>query len=153
MPYAVKDKGVVMVGFTQLNQALSRISGRGNFGLDYELQRRLRLIGNMIASAAPGFVTHRTGRHGDPSVPRLEDSVRVSVTSRTASVYSIAVHGGVQNVGGGPHAGWAARGPHVRKDRASGWMNKAVASKEQLVEEQLEGLLDWVVDEFYRDKG
>lgn len=151
MASVVRDQGVVLRGFAELNAALTRIEGgRGNFGVEHELQRRLRTIGEEVAKAAPQFVTHRTGRHGDPGVPRLEDSVQVSVGARSASVYSTAEHGGVQNVGGGPHAGWAARGPHIKAQNASHWMNRAVASKREFVQAELDGLLDWVEAEFER---
>jgi hypothetical protein len=149
MAYKVQDQGVAMVGFTQINQALQRIAGgRANFGIEYELQRRLRTIGETVAKAAPGNITHKTGRHGDDSGGRLEDSVKVSVTTRSASVYSTSVYGGVQNVGGGPHAGWKARGPHVKRASASQWMNKTVNSQKAFVEAELDGLLDWLVHEF-----
>ncbi len=151
MAYAVRDQGVILHGFAELNDALARIEGgKGNFGVEYELQRRLRIIGETVAKAAPQFVTHKTGRHGDPAIPRLEDSVRVSVTKRSASVYSIAEHGGVQNVGGGPHAGWPARGPHVKAADASHWMSRAVASKREFVDAEMDGLLDWLEAEFER---
>jgi hypothetical protein len=151
MAFTVKDQGIAMVGFTQLNAALQRIGGgKGDFGLAYELQRRLAVVGETVAKAAPGFVTHRTGRHGDPSEPMLEESVKVSVTMNSASVYSSAIYGGVANVGGGPHAGWAARGPHVQKANASHWMSRAVASERGFVDSELNGLLDWLVVEFER---
>ena len=103
-----------MAGFTELTSALRRVSGgRGNFGLDYELQRRLRVIGETVAKAAPGFVTHRTGA----GTGALEGLVRVSVTGKAASVYSTSVYGGAQQYGAGPKAGWSARGPHIRRDR------------------------------------
>jgi hypothetical protein len=74
--------------------------------------------------------------------------VKVSVTSRSASVYSTSAYGGIQNSGGGPHAGWAARGPHIRADKASHWMTKAVAGNSDFVTEELDGLLDWLIDEW-----
>jgi|SRR6185437_9203551 len=146
--YAVADQGVAVHGFTELNAALRRIEGgRGNFGLQYELQQRLREMGEAVARAAPQFVTHDT-KNARPGKPRLEDSVKVSVTARSASVYSTAPHGGVQNVGGGPKAGWAARGPHVKAAKASHWMNRAVASNAAVIEAEMEELLDFIVREF-----
>jgi hypothetical protein len=142
------QSAVPVRGFEGVSAALLRIEGRGDFGIEYEMHRQLRAIGEHVAAAAPGFVTHKTGRHPDPENPRLEDSVRVSVTQRSASVYSTALHGGVQNFGGGPHAGWAARGPHVRKDRASRWMTRAVESQEAYVRESTEKVLDWVISEW-----
>jgi hypothetical protein len=146
----LQGQGVILHGFVELERALERIDGPGNFGLDYELNRRLRTVGESIARVAPNFVTHATGRHGDTDQPRLEDSVGVSVTKRRASVFSRAVYGGAQQFGAGPHAGWAARGPHIRQDRASKWMSKAVNSQREFISEELDGLLDWLVKEFER---
>lgn len=147
----VRDKGIAMSGFKELGDALARIGGgRGNYGLEYEMRRRLRIVGEKVGGVARQFVTHTTGRHGDPDVPRLEDDVRVSVTRNSASVFTTAPHGGVQNQGGGPKAGWSHRGPHVRRDRASGWLNKAVESQQEFVAVEMDGLLDWVESEFMR---
>jgi hypothetical protein len=153
MPYAVRDQGIAMRGFAALNQALTQMQAKADFGLEYEMQRRLRMIGEVVAKAAPGNVTHATGRHGDPSNPTLEESVRVSVTARQGSVYSTALHGGVQNVGGGPHAGWGARGPHVQRSEASGWMNKAVGKNSAYVQAQMEELINWLLFELNADRG
>lgn len=147
MAFAVRDQGIAMHGFAELNRALQRIDGgRSNFGIEYELQKRLRTIGETIAKTAPRFITHKTGRGNG----ELEGSVKVSVTTKTASVYSTSVYGGAQNTGAGPKAGWAARGPHIRKDKASKWMNKAVASQREFVKEEMDSLLEWLVTEFHR---
>jgi hypothetical protein len=148
---AVQGKGVIIHGLTELNHALERIDGPGNFGLDYELSRRLRNIGESVARVASGNVTHRTGRHGDASQPRLEDTIKVSVTKRRASVYSTSIYGGAQQFGAGPKAGWANRGPHIRADRASKFMSKAVASQRDFIAEEADGLLDWLAKEIDRD--
>jgi hypothetical protein len=144
--FKVQDQGIAMAGFKELNDALHRIGSRGDFGVEYEMQRRLRAIGEKVASVAPTFVTHRTQSRAGGE--RLEDSVKVSVTKTQASVFSTAVHAGVQNSGGGPKAGWAARGPHVRAANASHWMNEAVNSQREFVAEEMDGLVDWVVNEF-----
>ena len=143
--YAVRNQGIAMAGFTQLQRALLRIAGVGDYGLAYELRRRLALIGETVAEAAPQYVTHKTGRHGNPDEPRLEDSVRVNVTTNMASVYSTAIHGGVQNVGG--QVGRKRRTLLKRAD-VSQWMNKAVNAEKPYVEEELEGVIDWLVHEF-----
>src|SRR5438105_12415127 len=99
MAYRVADQGAVMHGFAELNRALRRIEGgASNFGVEYELQKRLRTIGEKVAQSAPQFVTHRTGRGSG----ELERSVKVSVTARSASGYSTSAYGGAQNVGAGP---------------------------------------------------
>jgi hypothetical protein len=147
---AVQDQGIVLRGFTDLQRALADLGGRGEFGLDYELSRRLRTVGEKVGRDAAGYVTHRTGRHGDPGDPRLEDSVKVAVGRRAASVYSTAVYGGAQNYGAGPKAGWGARGPHIKRADASRWMTRAVDANEAFVAAEMDGLCDWIVREFER---
>jgi hypothetical protein len=147
MAFAVRDQGIAMNGFTELNRALQRIDGgRGNFGIEYELQHRLRVVGETVAKAAPQFVTHKTGHE----TGELEGSVKVSVTTKSASVYSTSVYGGAQNSGAAPKAGWKARGPHIQRKNASKWMSRAVASEREFVKEEMDGLLDWLVEEFNR---
>jgi phage gpG-like protein len=146
MAYAVRDQGLAMVGFQQLNAALQRIGGgRADYGLAYELQRRLRIVGDTIARSAPSFITHRTGRHGDVANPTLEESVRTSVTQRSASVYSTALHGGVQNVGGKVGRNHATI---LKRAEVSRWMIQAVTTNRAFVEGELDGLLDWLTAEF-----
>ena len=48
----------------------------------------------------------------------------------------------------GPKAGWAARGPHIKRADASKWMIRAVAANEAFVGAEYESLLDWVMREF-----
>ena len=147
MAFAVRDRAVQMQGFTELNRALQRIEGsRGNFGIEYELQHRLRVVGETVAKAAPQFVTHKTG----PGTGALEGSVKVSVTTKAAAVYSTSVYGGAQNSGAGPKAGWKARGPHIQRKNASKWMTRAVESQKAFTEAEMDGLTQWVVDEFNR---
>lgn len=144
-----QGSGVIVHGLVELNEALRRIDGPSNFGLDYEMNRRLRNVGESIAHVAPSFVTHTTGRgSGDD---RIEGSLGVSVTKRRASVFSRSAHGGAQQFGAGPKAGWAARGPHIRQDRASKWMSKAIASQREQIEAEMDGLLDWLAREIDRN--
>lgn len=148
MAFTIRDQGLAVQGFSELQRALAVMGGRGEFGLDYELKRRLTTIARKVAATAPRFVTHTTGRHGDPNEPRLEDSVRTRVGRASVSVYSSAVYGGAQNYGAGPKAGWAARGPHIRRDRASRWMSKGLEAELPAVRAETEGLVDWLVREF-----
>lgn len=144
----VVDQGIVVRGLPELQKAFQRIDPSSNFGMEYELQRRLRNIGEHVAMAAPPFITHNTARHGDPGLPKLAETVRVSVTAKRASVYSTSPYAPVQNFGGGPKAGWAAKGPHIRRDRASKWLNKAVASERAYVDSEFDGVLDWIEREW-----
>lgn len=143
MAYSVRDQGLVLHGFQQLQNALTRIESKSDFGLEYELQRRLKLIGEKVAETAPAFVSHKTGRHGEGVT--LEDSVQVSVTKRMASVYSQSVYGGVQQSGGRVGRNHATL---LKRSDVSQWMGKAVASERENVREELDGLLDWLVAEF-----
>lgn len=145
------SQAILMSGFVELQRSLETISSKSDFGIEYELQRRLRRIGDKVARDAPAFVTHATGRHGEGM--RLEESVRVSVTKHLAMVYSESVYGGVQNFGGGPKAGWAARGPHVRRVNASKWMTRAVQANREYVAGELDGVLDFVKREFEHEAG
>lgn len=142
--YVVRDQGVALAGFGSLARTLRQIEGAGNYGVEYELRRRLGEIGVKVGESAKQFITHKTGR-GDGA---LEDSVRVAVTQRAASVYSTSPYGGAQNVGAYPKAGRGARGPHIQARNASRWMNRGVASERAFIEEETEGLLDWLVREF-----
>lgn len=142
--YAVRDQGIVLHGFAQLQEALRRIEGVGDFGLAYEVQAQMRRIGEKIAKDAPGFVTHKTGRHSDPNQPRLEESVKVSTTLRSASVYSTAIYGGVQNVGGR-----VGHGAIVKRADVSHWMERAVATNQKYVQAEVEALLDRLLKEFH----
>lgn len=154
MAYAVRDQGIAMHGFTALQQALLSIQERADYGMAYELQARLRLLGEKIAKDAPGFVTHYSGHRGpypkEPDNPRLGESVRVNVTTRAASIYSTAMHGGVQNVGGQVGRGRSAL---IERAKASHWMSKAVSTNYAFLQMEIEGLLDWVVREFQIDYG
>jgi hypothetical protein len=69
------------------------------------------------------------------SNPTLEESVKVSVPTRSASVYSGALHGGAQNVGGKVGRNHATL---LNRSDVSGWMIKAVSSNTALVEAELE---------------
>lgn len=143
------DQGVAVSGFTGLNAALKRIEGgAGNFGVQYELQRRLRVVGEKVGRAAEAFITHKYGPSSDDP---LEGSVNVSVTQTRAAVFSNSAHGGAQNSGAYPKAGKDARGPHIQARNASKWMNKGVASEREFVAAEMDGLLDWVVTEFEID--
>lgn len=144
MALSVKDQGILMVGFTQLQAALGRIESKADFGLEYELQRRLRVVGEKVAKVAPQFVTHKTGRTNSNG-ERLEDSVKVSVTTRSASVFSSSIYGGAQNVGGKVGRN---RATLLKRSDASHWMDKAVASEREFVQAEMEGLVDWLLAEF-----
>lgn len=140
--YAIRDAGVAVQGFDQLQRALRRIEG----GIAPELRVKLKAIGEHVKEVAEGNVSHKSGeRHGDDSQPKLEDSVKVSATLKSASIYSTAVHGGAINVGAWTTTG---RGPHISRGTAQHWMDRAVRSEESFVEREVNALLDWLLTTF-----
>lgn len=145
--YRIQDAGIAVRGWDGLTRVLHNLSSKGEFGIEYELQRRLRIVGEKNAKAAERFITHKYGSSTDDP---LEGSTRVSVTRNRAAVYSASAHGGVQNVGGGPKAGWGARGPHVQARNASRWVIKGVNAEREWTQAEMEGLCDWIVLEFER---
>jgi phage gpG-like protein len=149
MAKVVKGQAIIVNGLPELQKAFERIGGgKANFGIEYELQHRLRNIGEHVAVAAEGFITHKTGRHGDPTLPRLEDTLGTSVTAKRATVFSTSPYARVQQFGGGPKAGWTRRGPHVQARNASRFLTKAVASEHAYVEQETDAVLDWIVKEW-----
>jgi hypothetical protein len=145
--YRTVDAGVAVRGWKELTRTLHQLSSKADFGIEYELQRRLRVIGEKNAKAAERFITHK---YGHTKTDPLEGSMRVSVTQNRAAVFSTSAHGGVQNVGGGPAAGWAARGPHVKRANASKFAIRGVQAEREWTQAEMEGLCDWIVEEFER---
>ena len=132
-------QGMRQEGFREFYDTVKKLGGdAGDFGVEYELKRKLRAIGEGVAKTAPSFVTHRYKDSG-----ALEGSVKVSSGRAGVSVYSTSVYGGVQNVGG-----WSkGRGPHVSRGNASRWMLRAVESSEPVIEKELTELVHWVTRE------
>ena len=141
MAFKTRDAGIAVRGLGEIQRALKSIDD----GTYPELRARLKAIGVEIAHAAPGFVRHKTNRHS--GIPRIEDSVRVSLNRNSASIYSIAPHGGVQNVGGRIGRNHATI---IKRSDASHYMDKAVASKRGFVEAEFDAVLDWIEQEFGR---
>lgn len=137
----VGETGVVISGFAQLQRALRRVGD----GIQPELRTRIKKIGDHVKDVAEANVEHKTGRHSGS--PTIEAGLKVSVQQRGASVYTTAPHGGVQNVGGMVEG----RGPHVKRASASHYMDRAVTTSEAFVEQETEGLLDWLETTFAED--
>ncbi len=108
-------------------------------GTARELTARIRAVGEVVKKAAQERAPVGPGHPGEPG--RLHDSIKVSTMLKSASVYSTAVYGGVQNVGGRVGRNHATL---LRRDMVSGYMNKAVAASEAYVEGEMLGLLDWL---------
>src|SRR4051794_20277371 len=75
---------VVVRGLTETRRALKRTEAT----IDTELRGELRTIAREVADKGKANISHRTGRHGDPRLPHLDRTLRVSVTQKQASVYS-----------------------------------------------------------------
>lgn len=134
----IRDEGIAVSGFSEIQKALATIDK----GIQRELTKRLRKVGHGVALTAGRNVTSRTGRH---SGQRIERSIKVAVNRNSASVYSTAPQGGVQNVGGrvGRH-----HATLIKRSDVSQYMTKAVSSSRDEVTQDLEGLLDWLTEEF-----
>lgn len=137
MAYRNQDYAVQFSGFAQLSRALRRIED----GTYDELRKRLHDIGDRVALVAAGNAPR--GVTGE-----LQHSMKTSVTLNGASVYSSSIYGGAQNYGAWTQHG---RGPHIRRDRASHYMDKAVAATAGYVEAEMEAVLDWLTTVFEED--
>jgi hypothetical protein len=135
----IRDEGVVVEGFAALQRVLKQIES----GAHPELKKRLKVIGDHVAKTARGNVSHKTGRHFGS--PRIESSIKVSVTARGASVYSTAPHGGVQNVGGRVGRSHLTV---IKRAEVSGYMTKAVQSDREFVQHETEALVQWLLRTF-----
>lgn len=124
---------VLLQGFDSLQRALGRVEG----GVQDELRQKIRAIGEKVALVAASNAPRRTGE--------LQTSIRVSVASRAASVYSTAIYGGAQNVGAWTGHG---RGPHIRRARASHYMDRAVKELAPWVETEMAAVLGWLETTF-----
>jgi hypothetical protein len=133
---------VAVQGFDQLQRALRRIED----GTAPELKQRMKLIGEHVREVARGNITHKTGRH-DPHVPRLEDSLKVSVTMRGASIYSTSEAGGAQNVGGRVGRNHATI---LKRADASHYMDNAVKSETAYVQKEVNEVINWLLVEFQK---
>lgn len=133
---ATRGDAIVIEGFSQLQQALGRIEN----GVQPELRRRLKAIGDKVALVAAGNAPRITGE--------LQHSLKTSVTNSSASIYSTAVYGGAQNFGAWTKNG---RGPHISRARASHYMDRAVTELSAWVEQETNGVLDWLLTTFEED--
>src|SRR6266567_2928258 len=130
---AVGNDAIVVDGFAELQRAL-RLT---EFGVQREVETRIRLIGEHVKSVATGNVPHTTGRHGADGT--IEAGMKVSTTVRGASIYTLAPQGGAINVGA-----WSkGRGPHIKRANASHYMDRAVTTSQGFVEAETQSVLDW----------
>ena len=127
---------VSVQGFAELQRALTKIET----GVQAEMRARLRAIGEKVALVAADNAPRRTGE--------LQHSIKTSVETRGASVYSNAPYGGAVNYGAFPHAGKEARGPHITRAGASHYMDRAVTELAPWVEQETNAVLDWVITTF-----
>lgn len=134
MAQKIVGEGIAVQGFAQL----SRVLGKVEEGVQPEMRRRLRGIGDKVALVAAGNAPR--GATGE-----LQHDMKVSVTNTSASVYNTAVYAGAINSGA-----WTAggRGPHIARGNASHYMDRAVSGLKGWVEQETNAVLDWVVSTF-----
>lgn len=119
-------------GYQELQRALRRTEGK----VYPRLRRELLEIAGDVRTTARVYVPHKTGRHGGANVPKLAPSIRSSVTSYGASVFSAAPHSIVQDVGGR-----VGNGTILKRADASHYMSHAVRDSLPYVNRRLEGLM------------
>lgn len=138
----VRTKSAIAVrGLTELQRAFRQAEGNAS----KYLRAELREIAKGVARDAKGNVTHKTGRHSKG--PRLKGSIRVSVTARSASVYSNAAHALVQDVGGQVGRN---RATLLKRAEVSQYMLKATHNAGPHIERQVEQMLDRLGRDFDR---
>lgn len=112
------------------------------------LRAELRDIAKDVRDTARVYVSHKTGRHGGADVPRLGPSIKASVTTAGASVYSDAPHSIVQDVGGRVGRN---RATLLKRSEVSHYMTQATQDAQPYVTKRLEGMLGEFEREFERD--
>jgi phage gpG-like protein len=137
--YAIRDEGITVEGLAAIQRALARTEE----GAPPELRAKLKAIGEHVKAAAESRAPVGTGRTGPSG--RLKSSIKISITRAGASVYSSAVYGGVQNVGG--QVGRDHR-TILKRGSVSGYMVKAVQSQKGFVEQETEALVEWLLHTF-----
>jgi hypothetical protein len=133
------EEGIVVEGLGPM----IRVLHNAEHEIEPELKRRLKQgVGGIVLPVARANAPYGSKYNfGTP----LRDSLRVSVTQRGASIFSTKVSGGAINYGAwttGP-----GRGPHIKRERASHYMTRAVQSTKPRVEAEVVGLLDWLTHE------
>lgn len=136
---AAQNNAIAVQGFSQLTRALQKIED----GIYPELRQKLKEIGNTVALVAAANAPRRTGE--------LQLSIKSSVTTANASVYSSAVYGGAINYGAYPHLGPQARGPHINRANASHYMDRAVTELSPWVEQETNAVIDWLIETFEKE--
>lgn len=134
----LREEAIHIDGLAELQRALKR--GPGN--ADKELRRGLREAAKPVRTKARSYVTNETGRHGQSGI-RLAPSIRIGVTARGASVYSMAPHAAAQDLG-------ARLGNNaiLRRADASRYMSRAVQDSQADTSRRMQGVLDSVGRDF-----
>lgn len=139
----VAEEAIAVRGLTGLQRALRRADTETG----KRLRRELRDIAKDVRDTAQTYVTHRTGRHGGADVPRLADSLKVSVTTTGATVFSEAPHAAVQDQGGRVGRN---RATLLKRANVSHYMSNAVRDAQPYVTRRLEELMDELERDFER---
>lgn len=125
----VTNETIVVDGLSQLSRALREADA----DVAKELRQSLRTSARVVQEAAKANISHRTGRH-DPDVPRLADSLKVGVGATSVSLYSNALHAGVQDQGGKVGRG---RLTLLKRSEVSQYMTRATQEKDGAVEDDI----------------
>lgn len=129
-------------GLTSLLRALRR----AETGADRELKGRLRKMAEPIRDRARANVEHKTGRHGDPDLPPLADTIKIGVTQKAVSVYSASPYSARQDRGG-----YGNHGSLITRANASAYMTRAVEQGQANIADEVENLWEDMEIEIARD--
>lgn len=141
-PLRSRDEVIAVDGLKALQGAFKRAAGEA----DKELRKELQSLGRPIAESARSRITHKTDRHGDPHLPHLADTIRVSATQAGVSIYSVQPYAAVQDFGGR-----VGNDAVVKRADVSQYMTGAVRAAAPDIERKLETVLDNIGAEFERD--
>lgn len=137
--YTNTSSGVLVQGL----DSMQRVLKVANSELAGELRKRLAGAVEVVhVSARENAAALRDSPYnfGKP----LSQTLKVSVTQRSASVYSTAVWGGAQNYGGQVGRGGATL---LRRDSVSQYMTRAAQTNHVRVAAQVESVLEWLEHE------
>lgn len=131
--------GVQVKGLRELQRAFRRIGG----DLPKATDRALREIASPVRALAISNIEHKTGRHGDPKLPHLAETIRIGRSAKALSVYSNLIYSRIQDEGGR-----VGHGAIITRASASAYMTKAEQESRPAVEAALGHLGDRIEREF-----
>lgn len=134
-------QAVAVRGLRELQTALKR----GDVNTSKHLVRELRELAKGVQRKARSNIEHRTGRHGDPDLPKLASTIRTSVVRTGASVYSNQPYAAAQDLGAR-----VGKGAILQRSQVSRYMTRAVDESKGDIERGMDRVLDRLGRDFER---